>query len=115
MNHNDRSSTWCLAHFVQEIANQNFEEFAKSSTSFPRAYQLKDIESNKIALFYSDHDIFTNEKIMKHVIDDLQSNNRTLLDNYKVPCDQWTHMDYIKAKDLGKCVNTRVLQLLNRL
>lgn len=51
---------------------------------------------------------------MKRLIDALQSNDRKLLQDYKVPCANWTHTDYIKAVDQGKCVNSRILQLLNR-
>ena len=114
--HNDISSTWCIAHYAQEIANLHFEEFDKTPSIplMPQKYHLDNVDSSKVALFHGDEDIYNNDKNMKRLIDALQSNNRKLLQDYKVPCANWTHTDYLKAVDQGKCINSRVLQLLNR-
>ena len=113
--HNDVSSTWCIAHYAQEIANLHFEEFEKTPSQplIPKQYNLDNVDSSKVALFHGDKDIYNNDKNIKRLIDALQSNNRKLLEDYKVPCGNWTHTDYIKAVDQGKCVNSKVLQLLN--
>ena len=80
----------------------------------PEQYDLSKIDSHKIALIYSDKDIFQTKTAIKRLINNLQTNGRKLMDHYKVQCKEWTHLDFVKAKDNGKCVNWKVLQLLNR-
>ena len=110
--HLNRASTWCIAHYAQEISNLKFEQFQSTILEKPEEYDLDGIDSSKIALFYSDKDVLQTKKSINRLKDDLESNDRKLLDYYKIPCSGWTHMDYIKAKDAGKCMNARILQLL---
>lgn len=111
--HSNRASKWCSAHYAQLISSLNFEKFQYNDDETPEEYNLYDIDSSKIALFYADKDILTNDDNMKRLKNALQSNHRTLLEDYKVPCSGWTHLDYIKAKDTGKCINSKILHLLD--
>ena len=96
------------------IASLRFEKFQENNFEKPEQYDLSEIDSSKIALIYSDKDIFQSEKAVKRLKDNLQTNGRKLLADFKVPCEGWTHLDFVNAKDNGKCVNWKVLQLLNR-
>ena len=51
---------------------------------------------------------------MERLKNNLQSNNRRLLDDYPIPCKEWTHLDFTKAKNTGECMNGRILRLLSR-
>lgn len=64
-------------------------------------------------MIYSDKDITRSEKAIQRLKDNLQTNGRKLLADFKVPCKEWTHFDFINGKDNGICVNWKVLQLLN--
>ena len=96
------------------IASLRFEKFQKNDFERPKQYDLSEIDSSKVALIYSDKDIFQTNRAINRLKNNLQTNGRKLMDHYKVECKEWTHLDFVKARNNGQCVNWKVLQLLNR-
>ncbi|KAI5702933.1 hypothetical protein M8J75_005719 [Diaphorina citri] len=108
-------STRTLVHFAQFIDSGKFRQFDYGkdenlhiyNSTFPPKYDLKFI-STKVAFFYADNDLLTNEQDVKELY--------TLLPNpvglFKVNFTYFNHLDFLWAKDVKALVYNDLLLVL---
>ena len=75
----------------------------------PPKYPLENITCPYIALFTSKNDWMATPHDVKWLKSQLKV---PLLLEYEVPNQKWNHADFLLAKDTGKLVNTKVIEVL---
>lgn len=81
----------------------------KYGQSTPPIYDLKKITCEHICLFHGRNDWFTAEEDLDFLRQELTV---PILEDYRVPDDNWNHLDFIFGKEAGKYVNTKILDIL---
>lgn len=77
----------------------------------PLEYDLKQVTCKQICLLHGGNDWLAADADL----DFLRSELRVpLVEDYRVPVDDWNHLDFILAKDCGKYVNRKVLDILDK-
>uniref|UniRef100_T1JXX3 Lipase n=1 Tax=Tetranychus urticae TaxID=32264 RepID=T1JXX3_TETUR len=112
------TSNWAIAHYLQMVKSGRFckmdfgkeGNLARYGQTFPPDYPIDMIDSQDIALFYGLGDWLADRKDVELLKSRLKV---PLKDDYAIPVDNWNHIDFIYAKDLGKYVNTRIVNILN--
>ncbi|XP_026497966.2 lipase 3-like [Vanessa tameamea] len=112
-------TSWKTAvHFAQEImADGSFQQFDYGSkdnlkiygTEKPPKYDLSKI-TLPITLFWAENDLLSSEKDVQLLFENLPPSSRQI---YKVPDQDFNHLDYLWAIDVSKLVNEEVINTLN--
>lgn len=113
------TSVMNLIHFVQIYKSGNFSTFdygpkmnaIKYGSSKNPEYDLKGITNKYIALFSSENDWCADPKDVDYL---RKSLNVDLFEDYLVPYKKWNHMDFLWAKEAGKYINRKVIEVLDR-
>lgn len=111
-------NSWTLAHVGQGIYGGRLSRFdfldddrnlkLYGSVS-PPDYNLGKVTNKFIALIHSKDDTLANPKDFARLVDSL---NVQLIYNVLVKSDNFTHQDFIWAKDVGRLVYRRVVKTL---
>ncbi|CAG2184340.1 unnamed protein product, partial [Oppiella nova] len=87
------------------------ENIRRYGQSVPPEYDLSVINSTNIALIYAANDWLND-------IRDINLLKKTLkvklMDDYLVPDTTFNHMELMWARDVGKYVNTKILEILHK-
>ncbi|CAK1584939.1 unnamed protein product [Parnassius mnemosyne] len=105
-----------FAHYVQGLASGDFRQFDYGDnknldiyeSNVPPSYKLKNIVA-PVSLFYSEADWFTDPRD----VDKLYKRLGNVIDVYKVPYEQFSHLDFLIAKDFKTLIYSRLRKLLN--
>jgi hypothetical protein len=107
-----------MVHFAQGVSSKRFAQYdlgrKKNMDVYgmdkPPEYPIEDITCPYIALMSSENDWLASPKD----VDILRSRlNVKPIEDYVVELPQWNHLDFILAKDSGKYVNTKVVDLMD--
>ncbi|XP_041977429.1 lipase 3-like [Aricia agestis] len=110
------ASTKQLVHYSQEITSGEFEKFDYGyhgneqiyGTKEPPKYDLSRV-TVPVALFYSDADWLASPRDVERLSRELPN----VIEMYKVPFDNFNHLDFILAKDFKTLIFNRLLYILN--
>lgn len=108
-----------MLHYLQGMDSKRFRMFdhgrsqnlARYGTSEPPDYDLSRINHSKISLIWGENDALADPTDVQILREHLTVK---LADDFKVPIKEWNHLDYLWARDAGKYVNTKVLEILSR-
>ena len=107
-----------MLHYLQLVGSKKFRMFdhgrsknmALYGNADPPDYDLSKINHQKMSLIWAENDMLADPA------DVLLLKKRLtvkLADDYMVPIT-WNHLDYLWARDAGKYVNEKVIQILSR-
>ncbi|XP_054167643.1 lysosomal acid lipase/cholesteryl ester hydrolase-like [Oppia nitens] len=113
------AGTWSGTHLLQKFITKRPTKFnfgepgnrVRYGQPVPPEYNLSSITSPNIALIYAASDWLNDPKdiaILKQTL------KVKLLDDYLVPDPTWNHMELMWARDVGKLVNKKILELLDK-
>ncbi|XP_017491384.1 PREDICTED: lipase member M-like, partial [Rhagoletis zephyria] len=112
------SSTRNLVHLLQQnhgltyydfgTAQQNMEHYG---TAVPPAYNFSQITSQSLVEIHVKHDLLLDLENIQLLKNDLKV---PFAYEYQVPDETWAHTDMILGKDVGKYVNSKVLEILKK-
>ena len=108
-----------MLHFLQMVGSKHFRMFdrgtrgnmASYGSAQPPDYDVSRITHQNISLIWGDNDALADPADVQLLRERLTVK---LADDYKVPVKYWNHLDFLWARDTGKYVNTKVLEILNR-
>uniref|UniRef100_A0A182NS05 Partial AB-hydrolase lipase domain-containing protein n=1 Tax=Anopheles dirus TaxID=7168 RepID=A0A182NS05_9DIPT len=113
------TSTKTVVHYAQEIHNEgNFQLFdygdsenqRRYGRATPPGYNLENI-STPIALFYANNDWLAGPKDVANLFDQL---HRTSIGMFKIPNDNFNHVDFLWGNDAPEVVYKQLLMLMQR-
>lgn len=104
-----------FAHYGQEVISGDFKQFNYGSTGnlerygleIPPSYTLENVTA-RVSLFYSDSDWLAHPDD----VDILYNRLQNAVDIYKIPYDQFNHLDFILAKDFKNIIYKRIRKLM---
>ncbi|CAK1584937.1 unnamed protein product [Parnassius mnemosyne] len=104
-----------LAHYGQGVVSEDFRQFDYGDSknldlyesNVPPSYNLENIVA-PVSLFYSEADWFTDPRDVNALYKRLGN----VIDVYKVPYEQFSHLDFIIAKDFKPLIYSRLRKLL---
>ncbi|XP_068620445.1 lipase 3-like [Battus philenor] len=104
-----------FVHYGQGIVSGDFRQFDYGEvenldtygSKTPPSYPLENVRA-PVALFYSDSDWLADPRDVDH----LHRRLSNVADVYKVPNDQFSHLDFITAKDLKSLIYIKLKKLL---
>ncbi|CAG2107302.1 unnamed protein product [Medioppia subpectinata] len=113
------SGTWAGTHLLQKLITKRPTKFdfgesgniERYGQPVPPEYDLSAINSTNIALIYAANDWLNDIKDIAVLKGTLKVK---LLDDYLVPDPTWNHMELMWARDVGKYVNTRIIDILDK-
>ena len=88
------------------------ENFKKYKQDEPPIYNLDNIRNKTIAFVSCKHDTVVDYQNVKQLEKDLK--NVKLFDNYVVPNDDWNHVDFHLGPDVGRYVNHKLIEILQK-
>lgn len=108
-----------MLHYLQLISSKKFRMFdhggSRNMVLYGRAeppeYDLSQINHPKMSLVWGENDALADPADIELL---RQSLTVKLADDYKVPIKEWNHLDYLWARDAGKYVNQKVIEILSR-
>lgn len=109
-----------LRHYSQQFTSNGLTMFdmggkynlLKYGTVHPPEYKINQISlNNSISLIYGLNDFMATPVDVERIKSDLKV---TLADFYLVPDEKWNHLDFIWAKQTGKLINSKIIEILNR-
>lgn len=74
-------------------------------------YMLEEITNEYICLMSSENDWLASPPDVKILRERL---NVTLMEDYVVPLPKWNHLDFVIARETGKYINSRIIDLLKK-
>ncbi|XP_040152477.1 lipase 3-like [Anopheles arabiensis] len=113
------TSTKTVVHYAQEIHNEgNFQLFdygesenqRRYGRASPPGYNLENI-STPIALFYANNDWLAGPKDVANLFNQL---HRTSIGMFKIPNDNFNHVDFLWGNDAPEVVYKQLLMLMQR-
>ncbi|XP_050352929.1 lipase 3-like [Nymphalis io] len=110
------ASTKQIAHYGQNVVSNDFNKFdyglsenlLRYGKSRPPSYTLEQI-SAPVSLFYSEADWLAHPDDVNKLFNELGN----AVDIYKIPYDQFNHIDFLFAKDFKKLIYKRLRKLLS--
>uniref|UniRef100_A0A2A4JCC5 AB hydrolase-1 domain-containing protein n=1 Tax=Heliothis virescens TaxID=7102 RepID=A0A2A4JCC5_HELVI len=104
-----------FAHYGQGVLSDDFRQFdygfdanlKRYGVGVPPSYELESVIA-PVALFYSESDWLAHPKDVERLLQSLSS----VVDMYKVPLQQFNHLDFFMARDVKNLVNNRVLKVM---
>ncbi|XP_066257714.1 lipase 3-like [Euwallacea similis] len=111
------ASLYQVLHYAQLVNTGKFikydwspkENLLKYNSTVPPEYNLGHVTC-PVALFYGDADLLTT----KEDVAILATRLPNVVDVYRVPYDNWSHMDFLWAKDVDKLLNKHLLRVLRK-
>lgn len=108
-----------MLHYLQLVSSRKFRMFdyghnkniATYGSAEPPDYDLSRINHPKISLIWAQNDALADPADVQLLKNNLQVK---LADDYRIPLKQFNHLDFLWAKDAGKYVNSKVLEILSR-
>nr|XP_023019876.1 lipase 1-like isoform X2 [Leptinotarsa decemlineata] len=110
-------STNQMVHYAQNIKRGRFEQFDFGKKENLKKYGLEKPPSYNItratfpvALVYVENDLFVSKETLEILVTSLPN----IVDVYKVPNKEWTHIDLVWGKDMDILLNPRVIDVLKK-
>ncbi|KAI1281926.1 Gastric triacylglycerol lipase [Halotydeus destructor] len=108
-----------LLHYAQNVRSGKFETFnhgakenlVRYGSKVQPEYDLSRITNKDIVLMRADNDFLVQPKDLAKLKSKLQV---PLLEDYRLPLKDWNHIDFIWAKEAGKYVNKKIVDILAR-
>lgn len=91
--------------------NKSRNQFLYNSKS-PPIYDIKLITNEYICIFHGANDWFTSDEDLHFIRDQMKV---PLYEDQKIPHDSWNHLDFIFGKDCGHFVNSKVIDLIEKI
>lgn len=112
------TSTQNIAHYVQLLSAKRMQHYDYGATenrrrygqTMPPEYNVSKI-TTPVALFWSDNDILADPEDVKLLSQKLKN----LVLNYRVPFDEFSHLDFMWAIDGKILLYNKVIELLKKL
>ncbi|XP_047116125.1 lipase 3-like [Schistocerca piceifrons] len=112
------TSTRTVIHFVQNHKADEFRAFDHGpegnvrfyNQSTPPRFDLRHYDSTPVAVFYADNDYALTVKEVQRFYELLPRR----IGMFRVPYDNFTHIDFLIARDQRRLLNDRVVDILKR-
>ncbi|KAI1281925.1 Gastric triacylglycerol lipase [Halotydeus destructor] len=113
------TSSYNVLHYAQNVRSGKFETFdygakenlVRYGSKVQPEYDLSRITNKDIVLMRADNDWLVHPKDLAKLKSKLQV---PLVEDYRVPLKDWNHIDFIWAKEAGKYVNKKIVDILSK-